>query len=204
MDRVVEFVRVLAARLGELERKINADNRHTVDLLEDTVMQSTRALSSERNSYLARIMAESADVSPEQYEFNKKLLQILSELTDEDIRVLKAHSEPRELHLLKQNWPWAKPVTEAEWRTLDPNAKFEHESRSISLDVHRATLERFGLLEPERQRPSDMPQVLEHGAMLQLDYDHIDERTGLPRVVSHAVTPLGRLLLTRLFGTYFD
>lgn len=204
VDRVVAYVRELTMRLDQLDRQINGDNSLTVDLLEDTVIQSARALSQQRNQYLASVMADSADVSPEQYEFNKKLLQILAELTDRDIDILKAHTDFTELHRLKQGWPWSEPMAIAERKSLEPDEKFERESRRASFDVHVATLERFGLLVAEREQPSESGRIVEHGGPMVADVAHLDRDTGLPKIKSYKVTTLGRLLLTRILGTYFD
>lgn len=179
IDRVVRYLQSLTARLEELDRRVNTANPRTVDLFEDTISQSTRALSQERNSYLAALMADNADASPDQYEFSKKLLRTLGELTDRDIEVLKAHAKLETRVALERDWPGGGSMTMAERRTLDPDVKFQWEARSISLDVHRAALERSGLLERE-------------------------EETWKSKGECTRITTLGRLLLTRIFGEYVD
>lgn len=204
IDRIVAYIRELAMRLDEIDRQINGDNPLTVDLLEDTVIQSSRALSEDRNRYLANVMAESTDVSPEQYEFNKKLIQILSELTDLDIEVLKGHADLKSLASLQRTSRIVRSLTAAERRSLDADEKFEREASRIAFDVHVAALERLGLLHAERERPMASIHMVEHGGPLPEVVDHLDPETGLPRITGYRVTTLGRLLLTRLFGTYFD
>ena len=203
IDRVIAYARELAKRLDELDRAINGDNSLTVDLLEDTVIQSSRALSEDRNRYLASIMVDSVDVSPEHYEFNKKLLQILAELTDVDIEVLKAHTDFVELHAFRRRWKYTESMTISERRNLPTEEKYRREASQVAFDVHVATLERYGLLVAERERPSGSLHMVEHGGPMPEVVGHLDD-FGLPKITGYKVTKLGRLLLTRIFGTYFD
>lgn len=203
IDRVIAYARELAKRLDELDRAINGDNALTVDLLEDTVIQSSRALSNDRNRYLASVMADSVDVAPDRYEINKKLLQVLAEMTDVDIEVLKAHTDFTELHALKRRWRSTDALTIAEREQLPIEEKYRREATQVALDIHIAALERYGLLIAERRRPSGSLHMVEHGGPMPEVVEHLDD-FGLPKITGYRVTTLGRLLLTRIFGTYFD
>lgn len=203
IDRVIAYARELTRRLDELDRAINGDNALTVDLLEDTVIQSSRALSDDRNRYLASIMVDSADVTPEHYEFNKKLLQILAELTDVDIEVLEAHTDFVKLHAFRRRWKYTEPMTIAERRQLSTEDKFRRDATQVAFDVHVAALERYGLLIAERERPRGSIHMVEHGGPMPEAVGHLDE-FGMPKITGYKVTRLGRLLLTRIFGADFD
>lgn len=202
-DRVVAYIRELASRLELIDRQINGDNPLTIDLLEDTVIQSSRAMSEDRNRYLAAVMADSADVSSQDYEFNKKLLQILEQLTDVDIDVLKAHTDFAELHQLQQRWPSTESLTLAERKDLPIGGKYQRESTKVAFDVHVAALERLGLLVAKRERPGPPSQTLGGGGAVSAAVRHLDD-LGMPKITGYKVTTLGRLLLTKIFATYFD
>jgi hemoglobin-like flavoprotein len=192
VDRVVDFLKRLEKRMEELERTFNKDNKRTVDLFESTVIASARAVTPDRNRYLANLMAESVDVTPEQYEVTKKILQALEELTDKDIEVLKAYASFSSKVALERDWPRPQMMTVAEREKLPMPVKVERESARISLHVHQETLVRCGLL--SRKDPQMEARVVKGEVYLK-------GGSGKPE---YTVTTFGQLLLVMVFGREFD
>ena len=81
-----------------------------------------------------------------QYEVDKKLLQVLEELTDTDLEVLKGHRNFISSISLEQQWPTGRQMSYADHQNLPVDEKYAIESERIALQVHRDALVRYGLL----------------------------------------------------------
>lgn len=191
-DRVITFLITLAQRMQALDRKFNTHNLMTVDLFESAVQQATRAIRPERNQYLVNLMKDCADVDATQYEVDKKILHVLTELTDKDIEVLKAHAHWSTTVALERDWPRARSLSAADRKLLDPKVKYEIESSHVSLGIHRAILLRLDLIHPGQTR-----QYIHEVAGVPV----IDTKQPMP---GFEITTFGRLLLHRIFDEYFD
>jgi hypothetical protein len=88
IDRIADYLEELSKRLVEFEYRQIKENKLYRDLFEDTIIQASRSLSSERNQYLAQFVKNTLDISQDHYAVQKKLLFILQELTDCDIKFL--------------------------------------------------------------------------------------------------------------------
>jgi hypothetical protein len=192
VDRVVDFRKRLEKRMEELERIFNKDNPRTVDLLESAVIASARAVTLDRNRYLANLIAESEDVTPEQYEVSQKILQALGELTDKDIEVLQAHASFSSSVALKRTWPQSNSMSVAEREKLPVPVKVERESIRVSLQVHQDALVRYGLLSRKNPR---MEARIVNGEV------HLKEGSGSP---DYTITTFGQLLLSKILGSEVD
>lgn len=191
-ERAIRFLATLARRMESLDRRFNVQNAMTVDLVESAVMQAARAIRPERNQYLANLLKDCADVQPEQYELDKKILHVLEELTDQDLEVLRSHARFETLARLEHNWPRPRFMSEADRKSLDPKKKFEIEASQISLGLHRDTLVRFDLI----RREASKSHISDTGGVL-----HIVEEKATREF---KITTFGRLLLHRVFDEYFD
>jgi wyosine [tRNA(Phe)-imidazoG37] synthetase (radical SAM superfamily) len=89
-DRISEYVRILNEKVVNLEEKIN--NQESVDLLEDSLLQSARALTRERKEYIASMLKNGLMKEEQTHAEKKKLLSILGELNDIEIIFLKYYS----------------------------------------------------------------------------------------------------------------
>lgn len=85
LDRMSRFLEQLAVRVSRLEPerlKAKLTDHETIDLLEDGIIQATRALSDERLRYLSALLAGNIAEDSSSYQETKRLLAIMSELTD--------------------------------------------------------------------------------------------------------------------------
>lgn len=182
LDRVVAVLKVLDERLSSIERAHLKTNKYALDLFEDGIQQAARALTAERNKYIATFVRLCTEVDERAYGVKKKLFYILQELTDLDIDILisleNGSASTIEYKLCPKN------LTYGEYKKLSDQQKYEYNSRKESWSLHIATLKRHGLIAPEREKP---------------DIDgtnyHIDEDTGLPKIMWYNVTSLGRVFL---------
>lgn len=97
IDRVVVFLNELADRLKYLEEDFVKEKLKTeefADLLEDGVMQSSRALTPERRAYIASLLTNSLTEDDLDHIGKKKLLSLLNTVNDAEIILLKFYSLP--------------------------------------------------------------------------------------------------------------
>jgi hypothetical protein len=181
LDRITKFLVELDRRLDGLERELLGSNQHTLDLLEDALIQASRALSEQRNRYIASFLKRAVNVDGISYETKKKLLHLLEELTDRDVEILRTISRSYQLAAQEGR---AEFVSEAGYRRLDEKKRYEYDARHVSWSLHIGTLERLGLVEAERERQD-----------LDLGLRHIDEDTGLPKTIGYKLSKLGRVFL---------
>lgn len=90
MDRVAKFIEILANKVQEHEVLLFKENKFAVDVLEESVLQASKALSEERNSYLATITYDSLECDEQGHNFQKLVLFTLSELTDFEVSLLES------------------------------------------------------------------------------------------------------------------
>jgi hypothetical protein len=97
IDRVVAFVEVLAEQASKAQAKqalLESRLRTSLgsDLLEEGLVQASRAVSDERRRRIARIVFNGVTDNELQYDRIRKLLAILDSLTDSELVLLVYHS----------------------------------------------------------------------------------------------------------------
>lgn len=93
VDRVVKFIRELENRVEDIElftEKLQTPEGY--DLLEDALYQSTRAMTEDRRIYLANMLKNGLTKEEQTHAEKKKLFDILNQLNDHEIILLKYHS----------------------------------------------------------------------------------------------------------------
>lgn len=182
LDRVTGLMIELDRRLENLERQQLKNNKYALDLFEDGVIQASRALSEQRNRYIAIFIKRSIGADEDSYGIRKKLLHILQELSDRDIEILQKIAATGYQTVERAYYPGH--LTVKQYEKLSKNEKYEFDARQVSWSAHVSTLERLGLLEAEREKPVG-----------DTAFRHIDEDTGLPRIVGYSLSKLGNVFL---------
>lgn len=150
-DRVVTFIRELDAELQRLDVKLERVEWHLrseegLDLLEEGVLQASRAVSTERKNRLARLVARSFGADDLRYEQSRTLLNLYRELTDPEIVWLIYYSMN----------PVLGPGPHQDWVNKHPEvlkpisremgAPQEQHERGAVQDLWKENLERLGLI----------------------------------------------------------
>lgn len=182
IDRLIAFAKELDDRVRYLEDdtvKLKMKGEEFEDLLEDGLIQASRAMSPERRRYIATLLVNSITNDQLSHIEEKKLLSLLGELNDAEILTLKFYSlrsdQRRQFATLHEDL--FKPIR----RTYT----------SPQIDLDRAAL-----------HDSYRSKLIEVG-LLDLDYKRVqkdklpdfDERTGRIKANGYKVTSLGKLLL---------
>lgn len=183
VERLHTFAQVLEDRVKYLEEdtaRLKMQSEEFTDLLEDGLIQASRAMTDERRQYIASLLKNSIARDEIGHVEKKKLLALLGELNDAEIIVLKFHS------LLSPDNKSA--FAKRHERVLGPIERHfgvpqENLDKGALQDSYRSKLMEVGLLTPvyKRQEKGKQPEF--------------DERTGRLKATSFRVTALGDLLL---------
>ncbi|MFT7052521.1 MAG: hypothetical protein ACJAU1_000065 [Psychromonas sp.] len=180
IDRIADYLEELSKRLIEFEYQQIKENKLYRDLFEDTIIQASRSLSSERNQYLAQFVKNTLDLSQDHYAVQKKLLFILQELTDSDIQFL---TEVRNHGFNKAAEPFTPKLLSHSELNSNPSRDFE----TVSLGMHILTLERLDLVKVKRAvEDEEYPD------------SNVDSYTGLVEITECETSKIGELLLNSI------
>ena len=187
LDRIAKFAGELERRLQKLEASAQIVEQlreeSFTDILEEGVIQASRSLSDDRRRYIASLVCGSLSPATIQYADSKRLLQILGEISDIEIILLRSYRRPtasgdedfrhRHIKILR--------------RPLVPDGAPQEEVDKQALqDSYREHLVQLNLLEARYavDRQTNLPEF---------------DSSGKQRVEGYSITGLGDLLL-RVIG----
>jgi hypothetical protein len=182
MDRLVAFAKVLGDRIKYLEDdivKLRMETPEFTDLLEDGLVQASRALTDERRQYIAALLTTCITSEALAHLEEKKLLWLLGELNDAEVLTLKFFSLS-----LGEKQGFATLHKEL-FAPLDVSfgAPELNVDKGALRNSYRNRLLELGLLEPAYKKP-------ETGKVPEFDV-----KTGRLKATDLRVTRLGKLLL---------
>jgi hypothetical protein len=182
MDRIVNVLELLEARVTDIElKRIQerlADSEDLQDLLEEGVVQSTRAITRDRQERIAEMLKNSLSTDELDYMQKKRLWGILGELTDQELILLQYHGMRGHD---EDFWERHKDAI------VGPAAHMGSTSEEVDRDaVHRSFNKHLvdrGLIRTQFKRPKrgEPPEF--------------DEKTGMMKASGHDITRLGGVLL---------
>jgi hypothetical protein len=183
VERLYIFAQVFEDRLQYVEEdvaRLKMQTEEFTDLLEDGLIQASRAMTDERRGYIASLLKNSITHDELSHVEKKKLLALLGEINDAEVIVLKLHSlssQDDKSAFAKRHESVLAPIPRpfgVSQEILDKGA-FQ--------DSYRSKLMEVGLLTPvyKQQEKGKMPEF--------------DDRTGRLKATSFRVTALAGLLL---------
>lgn len=189
VDRIVNFVQNLEARLGSLEQealRAKLNQPESVDLLEDAFMQAARATTEERIEHIANVVANGLAPDEVDYAETKRMLWLLSQLNDAEVVVLRSRLAitPEEAQVdaeLRHKHPeLLAPIVITSGMTND-----QVEDAAIRSSYHQH-LKDLGLTRPRFKsvRRGEIPEF--------------DDKTGMMKANGSEITRLGIMLLRYL------
>lgn len=185
IDRLIQYARILENRLSSIEvdvLKMQLSNEFFTDLLEESIVQATHALTEERRQYLASVIANSISLSDVEYLESKRILRLLGEINDFEVIWLRFYMNP----VLQGD----KEFRNKHKEILEPRTSFigadekTHEKATMQTS-YKEHLAQLGLLE-HRYKIDSRTKMLEVDSF------------GKFRVEGYDITSLGRLLLQKI------
>ncbi|EHK8987232.1 hypothetical protein ACP52Y_004154 [Vibrio vulnificus] len=181
IERIVEVLKELDRRLTIAEKSSFSSNKYALSIFEDGMYQAARSLSEERNRYIAMFLKGCSSLEEDSFNIKKKLFYILEELTDLDIKILLGMEHRTGNYNLIVT---PSPVTYGEYESFNATQKYEYDSAKEAWNLHLSTLLRHGLIEPQYEKFD-----------IREPYAHLDENTGMPRIVDYTVSNLGSVFI---------
>lgn len=184
IDRIESLLKLLESKISEEAKpkfEQNIYDPESIDLIEDALIQASRALSSERTEYIASLLKNSLTEDEVKHIEYKRLLSILGELNDLEVLILISKSIYRGQQGFEEFWDGHKGVL------MPPTAHLGAEQEDIdkhtiyqSNELHLSNL---GLLKPKfkKTKRGEIPEF--------------DDKTGMIKAQGYEITSLGRLLL---------
>ncbi|AJI57987.1 hypothetical protein LA02_1620 [Francisella philomiragia] len=184
IDRIAEFLKILDMKLSKygesianLEKKL--EKPENIELFEEGIWQSSRAISKERKGYVASILAKGLSNNQLEEIQNGVLLNMLSQLNDNEIIILSSYTYKNRIN--------------NEFRSKYENilnvplayigADKDSLAKNTVCSLYRERLFNLGLLRKKFKKPKKgtLPEF--------------DEKTGMMRSSSYEITYLGNLFL---------
>ncbi len=180
--RLLALCERLAAHLRRFDQeKLSAvfSDLTFVDLLEDGFLQAVRALSPERVDYIASILSNGVDVEGLSRAHTKRLLGLLSEVSDVEMIMLASHlrDNQQDQAFFDRHEAILRP------RTICIGSPRDDVDEAAIHESYRQNLARLGLLRPRFKKTA-------RGQLPELD-----DATGMMKASGYDTTPLGRLLM---------
>ena len=184
IERIESLLKLLEAKLDEkniltIEDKLTQPEY--IDLVEDSFIQASRALSIERRNYIASLLKNSLNEEQTKYIEYKKLLSILGDLNDIEILQLKSYS----LHQGEEAYYdfWGKHEDVLSPPSVHMGSSQEELDQNAIFQTYKMRLISLGLLKIRYKKPK------------RGETPDFDEKTGMVKANGHDITSLGRLLL---------
>ncbi len=185
VDRLEAFVKSLHDRLEELGQPIKVsqfDSPDKVDLFEDGVLKSSRALSQDRIDYISRIVALGLTGEEKDRIQAKRLLNILDEIDDDQIIILSGYLRKNhdDKEFAKKHAAILRPVP------VHLGSDQSEVDEGTLHQLARTQLRTLGLLASRyaKIKKGEIPEF--------------DEKTGMMTAGSTHLTSLGRFLLRQI------
>lgn len=185
IDRISDYLKILDKKLEGISKLViesKLKQEDFVDLFEDSLINASRALSSERKEYIASIIKNSIVNDDLSYIEEKKIMYIVSQLNDIEIIKLKHHTLIGQEQ--KQFFELHKEILSIPFVHIKSE---EHEiNQKAVYDTYKNNLVSLQLLNPryKRAKNNELPQF--------------DDKTGMMKSSGYNVTSLGRLILKYL------
>ena len=184
IDRLESLLQLLESKISEDDQekvKEKITSQESVDLMEDSFIQASRALSEERKGYIASLLKNSLTNDELEHIEYKRLLTILGELNDLEVLILKSYT--MYMGTEKHNEFWGKHENALMTPITYLGSSQEDTDRHTLFRTHKSHLVNIGLLRQKFKKPKrgELPEF--------------DEKTGMIKAQGYEITPLGRILL---------
>ncbi|PTN10891.1 hypothetical protein [Nitrosomonas aestuarii] len=184
IDRIESLLKLLESKIPKEDRE-KVEQRivspESVDLVEDSFVQASRALSEDRKEYIASLLKNSLTDDELKHIEYKRLLSILGELNDLEVLILKSQTLHRGQPEHDEFWSAHEDALKQPLAHMG-STQVEIDKHTI-YQTHKLHLANLGLLKARFKIPK------------RNEFPEFDEKTGMIKAQGYDITGLGRLLL---------
>jgi len=166
MERLFKFISEMNQRIEALENQQVFQTEEFGFLAENAILESSRAQSQKRLKWLASITIPTSSFPPEiEWDYRKRAVSILSELTDTDVECLLHHVSFEEKFKFERDHNQQYFISYAENMNLPDYELFLKNLKNQHLDLHRYSLIKQGLIRVEDNDRSSNYTITEQGRL---------------------------------------
>ncbi len=151
-ERLFTYIEQLNIRLAQLESCEFTRTYEYAALCENSIIEATKPISQKRLAWIATIVVPSTPPSGKEVEFRRKALQILTDLSDNDVECLIAHTGFSSTLRLEQSMPGRHFISIADAKSLPGQDLFLRRLENAQLELCRDALIEKRLLLHEASR----------------------------------------------------
>lgn len=164
-ERLAAYIERLNIRLERLENHEFTTTYEYAALVENSIIEATRPISEKRLEWISSIVVPSNIATEQEIEFRRRALQILTDLSDNDIECLVAHTDFSSTIQLERSMPEHHFISVADAKSLPAHELFTKMLENTRLALHRGTLVEKRLLLSEQNHHMTRYEVSELGRL---------------------------------------
>lgn len=166
MERLFKFISEMNQRIEALENKQALKTEEFGFLAENAILESSRVQSHKRLKWLASITIPTSSSPPEiEWDYRKRAVSILSDLTDTDVECLLHHVSFEEKFRFEHDHSQQFFISYADKMKLPDYELFLRNLKNQHLDLHRYSLIKQGLIRNENDDQSSNYTITEQGRL---------------------------------------
>jgi hypothetical protein len=151
-ERLFTYIEQLNLRLEQLESLEFTKTYEYAALVENSIIEATKPVSQERLRWIASIVVPSITPTEREIEFRRRALQILTDLSDNDVQYLLAQADFSTAFQLERSMSGRHSISMADAKNLPAQDLFLKRLDNAQLELHRDALAEKRLLVAEEER----------------------------------------------------
>lgn len=164
-ERLVAYIEQLNVRLERLESLEFTKSYEYTALVENSIIEATKPISEKRLKWISSIVVPSITPTEQEIEFRRRALQILIDLSDNDVECLMAHTDFSSTIGLQRSMPRKHFISMADVQSLSAHDLFAKRLDNSRLTLHRDALIEKRLLLLEEDGRMDKHKVSDLGRL---------------------------------------
>jgi len=164
-ERLSAYIEQLNLRLEQLESLQFTKTYEYAALVENSIIEATKPISRKRLEWISSIAVPSTTPTEQEIEFRRRALQILTDLSDNNVECLVAHTDFSSTVRLERSMPRHHFISMADAKDLPAHDLFVKRLENTRLELYQEALIEKRLLLPEEERRMAKYKVSELGRL---------------------------------------
>jgi hypothetical protein len=139
-ERILAYIEQLNHRLEQLESLEFTQTYEYAALVENSIIEATKPVSQNRLGWIASIVVPSVAPTEREIEFRRSALQILTDLSDNDVQFLLAQANLSSAFKLEKSMSGRHFISMADAKNLLAHDLFLKRLENAQLELHRGAL----------------------------------------------------------------
>ena len=164
-ERLIRYIENLNARLETLANLDFVRTHEYAALAENSIIEATKPISQVRLDWITSITVPKHQPTEREIEFRRKALNILSDLSDSDVKCLINHLDFSSQFRMERDVPGRHFISTADRKTLPGHDLFLRHLENLQLTIYRSSLLEKGLIAEQKSERSSSYEITEFGML---------------------------------------